>query len=224
MAFSQKELADELISGGYLKTPVIIEAFKNIDRADFVLKEYKKETYGNYPLPIGFGQTISQPLTVAFMLELFQPIFGQKILDIGFGSGWQTAIIAYCVSNDGLKNGKTKKQKDKSQKNGKVFAIERIKELCGFGKNNMSKYNFMKKEVVKFYCQDGSLGLSEEAPFDGIIAAASAQELPMSWKEQLKIGGRIVAPIGNSIWLFIKKSEKEFESFEYPGFVFVPLI
>lgn len=223
MAFSQKELVNELIRGGYLKTPTIIEAFKNIDRADFVLEEYKKEAYGNYPLPIGFGQTISQPLTVAFMLELLQPISGQKILDIGSGSGWQTAILAYIVSQDGIQKSKGNPPTG-GQNSGKVFAIERVPELCEFGKNNVSKYNFVKKGIVKFYCQDGSSGLLEEALFDGIIAAASAKELPISWKKQVKIGGRIVAPIGNSIWLFIKKSKNEFESFEYPGFVFVPLV
>ena len=82
---SKDFLIKSLISEGYLKTPRIIEAFHVIDRADFVLPEQKDDAYGNYPLPIGEGQTISQPLTVAFMLELLEPQPGEKILDIGSG-------------------------------------------------------------------------------------------------------------------------------------------
>ncbi|MCD6283661.1 protein-L-isoaspartate O-methyltransferase, partial [bacterium] len=90
-------LIQQLISEGYLKTPEIIKAFREIDRKDFVPSYLKKEAYINAPLPIGFGQTISQPLTVAFMLELLQPKRGDKILDIGSGSGWTTALLAYIV-------------------------------------------------------------------------------------------------------------------------------
>jgi len=200
-------LIQNLIKEGYLKTSLIIEAFRSIDRKDFVLEEFEDDADVNAPLPIGYGQTISQPLTVAFMLELLQPQPGEKILDIGAGSGWQTALLAYCV-----------------QPNGKVIAIELIPELAEFGRKNVAKYNYIKKGIVEFICGDGSRGLEKEAPFDKIIAAASAKELPKEWREQLKIGGRIVAPIENSIWLFIKKSNTEFEEIEYPGFVFVPLI
>src|SRR3989344_867492 len=108
-------LIQELLSGGYLKTPRIIDAFRLIDRADFVLPEYKDEACGNYPLPIGEGQTISQPLTVAFMLELLNPQPGEKILDIGAGSGWQTALLAEIVGPKG-----------------QIVAIERIPKLCRF--------------------------------------------------------------------------------------------
>ncbi len=92
------ELISKLISQGILKTQLIIEAFNKIDRIDFVKEEYKKEAYHDYPLPIDFGQTISQPLTVAFMLELLNPKPGEKILEIGAGSGWLTALLSYCVS------------------------------------------------------------------------------------------------------------------------------
>lgn len=199
-----------------MKTPRIIDAFNKIDRADFVLEEYINEAYVDAPLPIGYGQTISQPLTVAFMIELLQPEPGDKILDIGFGSGWTTALLAEIVGA-----------------RGKIFGIERIAELCEFGKNNANKYDFIKKGVAEMICADGTKGWpriitvrgkEDKAPFDKILASASAKELPKPWKKQLKIGGRIVAPVEWSVWLFIKEEEDKFEEIEYPGFSFVPLI
>ena len=93
-----KYLIKELMAEGILKTPSIIEAFEKVDRKDFVPEELKDKAYLNTPLPIGYGQTISQPLTVAFMLELLQPQAGDKVLEIGSGSGWQTALLAHMVS------------------------------------------------------------------------------------------------------------------------------
>lgn len=93
-----KNLVEHLRNGGYLKTPKIIDAFLNIDRIDFVPENLKEDAYLNIPLPIGKGQTISQPLTVAFMLELLGPKYGDKILDVGAGSGWTSALLAYIVS------------------------------------------------------------------------------------------------------------------------------
>ena len=145
------------------------------------------------------------------MLELLQPKPGDKILDIGSGSVWQTALLAYCVSRPPAGGGK-------------VFAIERIPELVEFGKKNVAKYNFVEKEIVKFTKGDGSKGLKKESPFDKIIVAAAAEEMPRELKDQLKINGRLVIPIKSSIWLFIKKSDTEFEEIEFPGFAFVPLI
>ena len=161
----------------------------------------------NEPLVIGYGQTISQPLTVAFMLEQLQPEAGDNILDIGSGSGWTSALLAQIVGS-----------------NGKITAIEIIPELKEFGEKNIAKYNFIKKGIVQFICTDGSEGYKEEAPFDRILASAAGNEIPKAWKEQLKIKGRIVAPVGNSIWVLIKKSKKEFEETKHSGFAFVPLI
>jgi len=158
-------------------------------------------------LPIGFGQTISQPLVVAFMLEQLDPQPGHKILDIGSGSGWTSALLAEIVGSKG-----------------KVIAIEIVSELKEFGEKNTSKYNFIKKGIVEFICADGSKGYVKEAKFDRILASASGRELPLAWKEQLKIKGKIVAPIGTSIWTFIKKSKNSFQEIEHPGFAFVPLI
>lgn len=215
VAQSLDELIQELKREGVLKTPRIAEAFLKIDRVDFVPEAFKDEAYINAPLPIGFGQTISQPLTVAYMIELLEPEPGEKILDVGAGSGWTSALLAHIISEGG-------KPLDKAQ--GEVFAIERIPELCEFGRANVSKYDFLKSGRVDFRCADGSKGIPEEAPFDGILASASARELPNAWKEQVKIGGRIVTPIGASVWLFIKKDHDRFDEIEHPGFAFVPLV
>ena len=112
-----------------------------------------------------------------------------------------------------------------------MIAIEIIPELKEQGEQNVSKYNFVKKGRALFICADGSKGYPDitfhpefAEGFDRILASASAREIPQAWKNQLKVGGRIVTPIGTSIWLFIKKSKTEFEETEFPGFAFVPLI
>jgi len=201
------KLIESLIHEAWLKTPRIIDAFQAIEREDFMPDGSEDLSELNEALPIGWGQTISQPLVVAFMLEKLQPQFNEKILDIGSGSGWTSALLAQIVGPKG-----------------KVIAIEIVPELKNFGQDNISKYNFINKGIVQFICADGSKGYVEEAPFDKILCSAEAKELPQEWKEQLNIGGRIVTPIGNSICVFIKKSEQEFEKQEYPGFIFVPLV
>ena len=211
-----KNLIKELISSGYLKTLRLIEAFERVDRKDFVSDEHKDEAYINSALPIGHGQTISQPMTVAFMLELLQPEKGNKIMEIGSGSGWQTALLASAVGGPASTRGEPTR--------GGVFAIELIPELCALGKKNVSKYDFVKKEIVKFFCLNATRGLPEEAPFDRIVSAASAEEVPKAWKEQLKIGGRMVLPIKDAVHLLIKKGENKFEEQVFPGFAFVPFI
>ena len=210
---------ENFVKSGVLKPPPIIDAFKKIDRANFVPKELKDNAYINEPLPIGEGQTISQPYTVAFMIELLQPNKGDKIFEIGFGSGWQTAILAHIVSQNG-----NKKSKIKNQNLGKVYAVERVPELFRFGRYNIAKYNFIKKGIVKTIGGDAIFGLKRHAPFDKIIAAASGEKIPTVWLEELKIGGRLVAPIKESIWLYIKTAKDKFSKKEFPGFVFVSLV
>lgn len=201
------DLVENLIKDGWLKSPKIIDAFKEIKRIDFLPDDLKDSAELNTALPISYGQTISQPLVVAFMIEQLNPKEGDKVLDIGSGSGWTTALLSHIV---GLK--------------GKVIAIELVPELKEFGEKNVSKYNFVDKGIAEFICANGSKGYNKEAPFDRILASASAQRLPRAWKEELKVEGRIVTPIGSSIWVFIKKSKDNFEELEYPGFAFVPLI
>lgn len=176
-----------------------------IKRGDFLPEDIKDLAKLNEALPIGYNQTISQPEVVAFMLELLEPAPGNKILDVGSGSGWTSALLAEIVGPEG-----------------KVIAIEIIPELMEFGKRNVAKYNF----PVQFICADGSKGYKKEAPYDRILASASAEKIPLAWREQLKVGGIIVAPVGNSIWRIVKKFSPGgfvFEEIEYPGFVFVPL-
>lgn len=201
------KLFNQLIKDGYLKTDVIIEAFSEINRVEFVPREFELQADANVALPIGYGQTISQPLTVAFMLELLDPQKGQKILDVGSGSGWTTALLSYIVG-----------------KEGKVYAIEKEENLVEFGKKNADKYGYVKNGIAEFYNNDGTKGLSEKAPFDRILVSASSGEIPSVLKDQLKIGGKMVIPREDTIYLLEKKSEQEFEEKKFPGFSFVPLV
>src|SRR3989338_2387971 len=204
---SKYGLIHALIRGKYLETPRIIEAFKSIDRKDFIPQDLLDSAYVDEPLPIGFGQTISQPLTVAFMLEHLSPERGEKILDVGAGSGWQSALLAEVVGDKG-----------------KVISIERIPELVEMAKENIAKYNFIGKNIVEVIEGDGSEGCEKFATYDKIIAAASARELPPVWKEQLKVGGKIVAPVEHSVIVVNKVSDNKFDTKEYFGFSFVPLV
>lgn len=202
-----KKLLEKLKTGGVLKTLNYIDAFLQIDRIHFVPPELKEEAYEDMPLPIGQGQTISQPWTVAFMIELLKPEKGQKILDIGAGSGWQTALLAHIVGPQG-----------------KVIAIERIPELCKFGKNNVAKFNFIKKEIVEFLCTDGSKGYEKEAPYERIILAASALRIPEVLIEQLRDGGILIGVEGSNVVKISKDKKGEIKKERFYGFSFVPLV
>ena len=201
------ELTNKLIKQGTLYSSEIIDAFRNIDRRDFVPDKYTDFAYEDHALPIGYNQTISQPTTVAFMLELLASRKGDTILDIGSGSGWQSALLAHIVGLEGH-----------------VYAIELIPELKKFGEKNIKKYRYVQSGVVTCLCMNAQNGLPEKAPFDRIIAAASTDTVSSKWKEQLKIGGRIIVPIKESVFLITKGERGEFEEKEFPGFVFVPFI
>ncbi|OGY98441.1 MAG: hypothetical protein A3A43_01305 [Candidatus Liptonbacteria bacterium RIFCSPLOWO2_01_FULL_56_20] len=220
---ANEKLIQELIREGTLKTPTVIEAFREINRKDFVLAEHAGEAHGNYPLPIGFGQTISQPLTVAFLLEHLAPQPGEKILEIGAGSGWLTALLSYIVAKGQLNKNEPGKKKTKFR--GGVVAVERIPELCDMASRNIAKYSFIEKGVATVILGDGSKGYPSRAPFDRVIAAATASgRVPVAWKEQLRAGGRLVAPVEHSVQVIDKISAHDYDIREYAGFSFVPLV
>ena len=205
-------LIDDLIKFGYLETPEIIQAFKINKRLDFVLPQDKARAELDVALSIGYGQTISQPATVAFMLEKLRPRSGEKILDVGVGSGWTAALLASLVAPSG-----------------KVYGLERICQLVDFAIANVNKYNYITKGIVQIICADGYNGLPEFAPFDKILVSAVAEEIPEKLLQQMKVGGRMVLPIGKkfhtqSIFVIDKTGENEFFKKEYPGFIFVPLV
>lgn len=200
-------LINMLITQGYLKSDSLIEAFSHVQREEFVPKEFRSEAETNIPLPIGYGQTISQPLTVAVMLELLDLGPGQKVLDVGSGSGWSTALMAYAVGEDGH-----------------VVAVERIPELYDFGKKNIDKFGFVSLKRVECVLGDGSDGYAAQAPYDRILVSASSEDIPDAYKKQLSVGGKMVIPIYNSLAYVEKRGEDDFYVERFPGFVFVPLV
>lgn len=204
---TNRDLVNYLIRNGVLKSEEIINAFLKIDRIDFIRDENKFEAYADYPLPIGYGQTISQPWTVAFMLELLQPQEENKILDIGFGSGWTTSLLAQIVGEKG-----------------KVYGIEIIPEIFEFGKKNIEKYNFIKKKIVELKRGDGCKGWKEHSPFDRILVSAAASEIPQNLIEQLNFNGILVIPDQEGINQIIKQENGEIKKNYYYGFSFVPLV
>ena len=204
-------LINNLIKEGYLKNDLIIDAFSEISRIEFLPEDLEREHMADVALPIGYGQTISQPKTVAMMLELLDPGRGQNILDIGSGSGWMTALLCYMVGREGH-----------------VTALDSISELSEWGKKNVGKYeNYIKDEkggIAEFYVADGKEGFVKNAPYDRIIVSASTKEVPEELKKQLKVGGKMVIPVNDSLWYLEKKGENDFQKEEYPGFSFVPLV
>lgn len=204
---TMENLVKDLIGQGYLRNPDIINAFYRVKRRDFLPDTVKDKEAVNGPLHIGHGQTNSQPMTVAFMLELLEPAEGERILDIGSGSGWQTALLAEIVGDQGH-----------------VYGIERIEELKKFGEENIKKYKFIN---ITHTHGDGSKGLRAYAPYDKIIVAAAARDIPQTLIDQLKVGGKLVIPIGDAqqdVVMVEKFAPDKIKTKSYPGFQFVPLI
>ena len=199
----RNKLAEVLKTKGIVD-PKVLDAIRTIPRHLFMESSFEGHAYQDKAFPIAADQTISQPYTVAFQSELLQIKPGHLVLEIGTGSGYQTAILLHLKA--------------------KVYTIERQLEL--FKKTNLffKKMGYRPKKVI---FGDGYKGLPETAPFDSIIVTAGAPEVPRALLSQLKVGGRLVIPVGldeQVMTLFIRKTEKEFEKIELGIFRFVPLL
>ncbi len=179
-------------------------AFQAIPRRYFLPKEVVGEAELDVPLPIGYGQTNSQPYTVGFMLGLLDVQAGHKILDVGSGSGWTTALLSHIVGPKGH-----------------VFALEKVPELVVFGRQNCQN---LKLKNVSFHQAGQDYGLPEQAPYDRILVSASAHNLPDTLIQQLKIGGKMVIPVRETILEITKTGVDSYDAVKHPGFVFVPLV
>jgi len=200
----QKELVKMLMAEGLLKSRRVIKAFEEVPRENFLPESLKGLAYSDTPLPIPGGQTISAPHMVAVMSEYLDVRDGQKILEIGAGSGYQAAILS------------------KMAPRGKIYTVEVVPELTEFAKKNLADY-----KNVHVFSGDGSIGLPEYAPYDRVIATAGCPSIPKPWMDQLKENGRIVAPVGGMyeqrLILLEKKNGKILEAdLNFPC-VFVPL-
>jgi len=182
----------------------VLTALGKVPRHLFMDSGFLDHAYQDKPFPIAADQTISQPYTVAYQTELLHVKKGDKILEIGTGSGYQSAILC--------------------EMGAKVYSIERQLELFKLTSKFLPKLGYRVKKLV---FGDGYKGLQEEAPFDGIIVTAGAPYVPKPLLSQLAIGGRLVIPVGTIIQvmtLFIRKGEKDFEKHEFGEFRFVPLL
>jgi protein-L-isoaspartate(D-aspartate) O-methyltransferase len=178
-------------------------AFEAVDRKKFVPAGLADRAFIDAPLPIGFGQTISQPTTVKMMLKWLQPEPGDKILDVGSGSGWTTALLSHLVGP-----------------NGKIYAVELIPELVKFGRDNAQKADI---KNAKFFKADKTIGLPKYAPYDRILVSAAGRQLPQELLNQLADGGKLVIPVNHDI-LEIEKENSKITTKKHPGFIFVPLL
>ena len=179
-------------------------AFRAIPRKEFLPPELAGDAIFDRPIPIGFAQTNSQPTTVRQMLEWLDVKAGDKVLDVGSGSGWTTALLSYLTGQTG-----------------RVIAVERIAELVAFGTANCQR---LKLTNITFNQAVDTFGWPEQAPYDRILVSASAPETPPELIAQLAAPGRMVIPVKNSIWVINRDKSGVLDNQEHIGFVFVPLL
>lgn len=199
----RNKLADLVESKG-IQNKKVLEAIRTIPRHLFMDSSFEDHAYQDKPFPIAADQTISQPYTVAYQTELLDVEPGQKVLEIGTGSGYQTAVLLYLKA--------------------KVYTVERQLELY---KKTTIFFRKMGYRPKKFVFGDGYKGLPEHAPFDRIIVTAGAPEVPKKLLSQLKVGGKMVIPVGEEDQVMMRitrKSETEFEREAFGSFRFVPLL
>lgn len=203
MVNTKKDLLDYWKSERVITSKKVLEAFSKVDRVKFVPKYLKEFAYHDIPLHIMDGQTISQPTTVAIMTQALKPKKGDKILEVGTGSGYQAAILSEVVGSGG-----------------KVVTIEYLKNLYLYAKKNLKNY-----KNVKGVIGDGGKGYKPEAPYDKIIVTAASPKVLKPLIKQLKTGGVLVIPVGEVIQDMIKitKKKKGVKKENLGEFRFVPL-
>lgn len=199
----KRMVEEQLISRG-IKNKRILDAFYKVERHNFIPADLRTSSYADFPVCIGEGQTISQPYIVALMTECLDLNGEEKVLEIGTGSGYQTAILAELTRE--------------------VYTIERFESL---GKKAEAMFGELGYINIKIRISDGTLGWPEEAPFDRIIITAASPQIPLLLPEQLKEGGKLILPLGESfsqVLTLVEKKENKLESTDICGCVFVPLV
>tara|TARA_B100000963_G_scaffold307990_1_gene283292 strand:- start:2812 stop:3456 length:645 start_codon:yes stop_codon:yes gene_type:complete len=200
----RKKLVLELMKKG-IKDENVLKSINLIPRHLFLHKDFENFAYVDKPFPIGFEQTISQPYTVAFQTQALEIKVGDKVLEIGSGSGYQTSILVSMKAE--------------------VYSIERIYELYKKSKRILSILNLM---PIKIIWEDGYLGSKKDAPFDKILIAAACADIPMNLVKQLKVGGKMIIPIGNQknqiMNLITRISKNKIKKTEMGNFLFVPML
>ena len=199
----RKRLVDQLVLKG-IKSKIVIDALLKVPRHLFIDKDFETHAYIDKAFPIDSEQTISQPFTVAFQTSLLNLNKKDKVLEIGTGSGYQTAILMEIADS--------------------VFSIERQHKLYRRSKKNLTNLGY---KTINIKYGDGYKGLQEHQPFDKILVTAGAEILPKQLLLQLKIGGKLVIPIGKDIQkmtVIERKSEKSFDKKIYGNFKFVPML
>ena len=199
-------LVKELKNEGYIRTPEVEKAFLEIPRENFVPYHLKKSAYLDTPLEIGFGQTISAPHMVAIMCEALVLKKGQKVLEIGSGSGYHAAIVSKIIGDKG-----------------KVYSVERIKELADMARENIRKTGIKNVEV---FVGDGSLGFKRFAPYDRIYVTCAAPDIPEPLIDQLKDPGLLLIPVGRYYCdlMLLRKENGKISTKNLGGCAFVPLV